>query len=100
MIQTDFDLARGVLFELSSGQSAFHSQPNLVESLYSEICFGIEFCNLGFEIWNLTNLVWKRIYDYVDARFVDRTVGRNIHRGCYSFFFWLIAAFVSVTCLL
>ena len=48
MIQTGFDLARGVLFELSSGQSAFHSQPNIVESLYSEICFGIEFCNLGF----------------------------------------------------
>ena len=54
MIQTGFDLARGVLFELSSGQSAFHSQPNIVESLYSEICFGIEFCNLDmFDIWDL-----------------------------------------------
>jgi len=47
-IQTGFGLARGVLFKLCSGLSPFHGQPNRGDPWYSQVCFGIEFCNLGF----------------------------------------------------
>ena len=65
MIQTGFDLVWGVLFKRSSGWSPSHGEPNRVDSLYSWICLGIGFCNLGFiwylgfEIWNLTNFSLK-----------------------------------------
>ncbi len=96
MIQTGFDLARGVLFEKSLGQSAFHTQPNRGDSLYSEICpstrlrvvslsnhFGIEFCNLGFiwylgfEIWNLTNFILETRIRLDQHEFCKLHAGRN-----------------------
>jgi len=59
MIETCFELARLVLFELGSGQCSFLRHTNRFDSLYSEICFGIEFWNLGFDIWDLEFGIWN-----------------------------------------